>query len=370
MILLEWSATLTTIGEKKILKLEKKELLKNGDVLNTLSNSLAVIEWGDKSITRLGANSKVVIKENFISEDLSKINISFELLKWKTWSNVISIFSWESYFRQEIKGTTAAVRGTVFEANYDDEYMIVHKHALELTNNNGKVAEIYPGQIFSLKTFSLEDLKEFIDKNFQKINEKLDAEYIKKLREEFIASFYETNPFNVIKKFSQEQKILNILSQENPKEQFELYIKNLPEEKKAQMLATLNTFAQSINFENGEDSFLYRFKLNTRENLFENSQNEGLKWTLVRHSLYDLNDLLTLKKFDKESFGHIIGFLNQHKDYVEEWWSYAKILWDIFLFNGKDINLETLKSKISSLHQEGQSIIHSGLDKILDFYTK
>jgi hypothetical protein len=46
-----------------------------------LSNSLAVIEWGDKSITRLGENSRIVVKENFVSDDLSKINISFELLK-------------------------------------------------------------------------------------------------------------------------------------------------------------------------------------------------------------------------------------------------------------------------------------------------
>jgi len=61
--------------------LNVKEKISNGNVINTLNNSLALIEWGDKSITRLGSNSKVMVKENFVADDLSKINISFELLK-------------------------------------------------------------------------------------------------------------------------------------------------------------------------------------------------------------------------------------------------------------------------------------------------
>jgi hypothetical protein len=40
-----------------------------------------LIEWGDKSITRLAGNSKVVIQKNSVASDLSEVQISFELLK-------------------------------------------------------------------------------------------------------------------------------------------------------------------------------------------------------------------------------------------------------------------------------------------------
>lgn len=79
--LLEGNATVLSTGEKIVLKNDTKQKLFPGDVLQTLPKSLVVIEWGDKSITRLGESSKILIKENFVSEDLAKIRVSFELLK-------------------------------------------------------------------------------------------------------------------------------------------------------------------------------------------------------------------------------------------------------------------------------------------------
>lgn len=370
IMLLEWYGTLTSWWEKKVLKINSKEKIINGDVINTLSNSLAVIEWGDKSITRLGENSRIVVKENFVSDDLSKINISFELLKWKTWSNVISIFSGDSYFKQEIKWVSAAVRGTVFEANYDSEYMLVHKHALKLTNNKWETQEIYPGQVFSLKTFSIDEIKKVIDETFQKVNEKLDAEYIKKLRESFLSSFQESNPLNLVQKFSSENKALQILLEQNPKQNFEEFIWNLDDEKKQKVLWYLNTLWQSVNFENGEDSFLYNLKLNTRENLVENSQNEQYKETLVRYTLYDLADLVNVENFNTWVLAHTIEFLNTNNQYVTQEKNYSKTFSEILLLNGENINLETLKQKISNLDKVWQDIINSGLNKALDLINK
>lgn len=370
VMLLEGSATLATSGEKKILQLNKKEKITNGDVVNTLSKSLAVIEWGDKSITRLWENTRVVIKENFVSDDLSKMNISFELLKWKTWSNVISIFSWDSYFKQEIKWVSAAVRGTVFEANYDNEYMLVHKHALKLTNQQWETKEIYPWQAFSLKTFSIEDLKQVIDETFQQINEQLDDEYLKKLRENILLSLKESSPLNIIEKLSSENKALRILLDENPKQNFEDFLWDLTPEKKQKVLSYLNTIGQSINFENGEDPLLYNLKLNTRETLVENSTDDQYKETLVRYTMYDLADLVNFEDFNKDIFSSTLGFLNANKAYVNEESSYTKAISDILLLNGENINLDSLKEKISNLDSLWQDVIHSSLDKALDFLNK
>lgn len=369
-MLLEWYGTLSTWGEKKVLKLNIKEKLLSWDVINTLSNSLAVIEWWDKSITRLWENSRIVIKENFVSDDLSQMKISFELLKGKTWSNVISIFSWESYFKQEIKWVSAAVRWTVFEANYDKEYMIVHKHALQLTSDTWETKEIFPGQAFSIKTFSIEDLKQMIDDTFQKINKQLDDEYIKQLRENFLTSLKETNPLNLIETLSTENKALRILLDENPKQNFEEFLGKLDDEKKQKVLWYLNTLWQSINFENGENSELYNLKLNTRENLVENSSDEGYKKTLVRYTMYDLADLVHFENFNKDIFAHTVDFLNTNKIYVNEESSYTKAISDILLLNGESINLENLKQKISNLDKLGQDIINSWLNKTLDFLNK
>lgn len=370
VMLLEGSATLAASWEKKILQLNKKEKITNGDVVNTLGKSLAVIEWGDKSITRLWENTRVVIKENFVSDDLSKMNISFELLKWKTWSNVISIFSWDSYFKQEIKWVSAAVRGTVFEANYDKEYMLVHKHALKLTNNEWETKEIYPWQAFSLKSFSIEDLKQIIDDAFQQINEQLDEEYLQELRENILLSLKESSPLNIIEKLSSENKALRILLDENPKQNFEDFLWSLDPEKKKKVLSYLNTIGQSINFENGEDPLLYNLKLNTRETLVENSSDEQYKETLVRYTMYDLADLVNFENFNKDMFSSTLGFLNANKAYVNEESSYTKAISDILLLNGENINLDTLKEKVSNLDSLWQDVIHSSLDKALDFLNK
>ena len=73
-----------------------------------------------------------------MSDDLLKINISFKLEKWKTWSNVVSFIWKESYFNQEFADTTAAVRWTIYEVNLDKDYLYVDSHEVKLTNNSWK----------------------------------------------------------------------------------------------------------------------------------------------------------------------------------------------------------------------------------------
>lgn len=372
VMLVEWSWLLTTSGKKEVLKLNSKIKISDGDVIHTLSKSLVIIEWGDKSITRLWENSKIIVKENFISEDLSKINISFELLKWKTWSNVVSIFARDSYFKQDIKWVSAAVRWTVFEANYDNDYMVVHKHAVSLTNSSGETKEIYPWDVFSLKTFSIEQIKVVIDEAFQKLNNQLDDEYIKSLRQNFLNSLNDSNPLNLVSRFSDENKVLTLLSKENSKQEFEKYLSNIDEEKKQKILNYVNTLSQSVNFENWEDWFLYNLKLNTRENLIENTENEDYKKTLIRYSVYDLSDMLTLWNLKQDLFDNTLNLISPYKDYIQPQSGIlggkSDLLKEVLLLNPENVNIENLKSKISNLDKTSQEILNNWLNKLLDLY--
>lgn len=76
-------------------------MLTSGDSIRTIGKeSLAVIEWGDGSITRLGGNTKISVGNNEVSRDYTKIDISFDLIAGKTWSNVVSFISGDSAFTQ------------------------------------------------------------------------------------------------------------------------------------------------------------------------------------------------------------------------------------------------------------------------------
>ncbi|MBW7954377.1 FecR domain-containing protein [Candidatus Gracilibacteria bacterium] len=365
VLLLEGKGELISSGDTNILKLEKKQKISSGDVVNTFGNSLAVIEWGDKSITRLGENTKVLIKENFTSDDLSKINISFELLKGKTWSNVISIFSGESYFKQEIKGVSAAVRGTVFEASYENDYIISHKHTVKVSNKDGKSIDVIEGKELNIKTFSLEDILNKINSSFQELNEKLDKEYIKQLREKFISSLNDTNPLNLVKNFTLKSETLNILKETNPKNEFEKFFKNLSDEKKQKVISYLNTLNQNINFENGENTDLYNLKLNTRENLINNTTDEEQKETLLNYLLFDLKNL---KDNNKSLYEKTTNFIYRYKDLLSlPAENKEKFLKDILLLNGEDINLENMQQVVRSLDSLGQEKVNGLLDNALNF---
>lgn len=375
--LIKWAWTISSSWEKKILKIEEKNQIISWDVINILWNSLAVIEWWDKSVTRLWANSKIIVKENFANEDLSKINISFELLKWQTWSNVISIMSGESYFKQEINWTIAAVRWTVFEANYDSDYLIVHDHEVELTNKAWEKKNLYVWEVFSIKNFSLQNIKILVDDAFTKLNQKMDEDYFKNLRESFLSTMKTTNPLNLVSKFAPENKVYDMLISWSPKENIQEYIANLPQDKKQKVVDKLLELNQVLNFENGENSDLYNVKLNTRGVILENSQDSNIKETLVKYSMYDLSNFFSLWKFNEDVFKNTVWFLYNNKEYMDLQKENLKVLWEnseifkqIFSLNKEDFSVENLKTTLLNIDASGKEILNKWLNKILDIYKK
>jgi hypothetical protein len=149
--LLQWQGKIESQGKMSLLKVQEKVPVIQGDTITTIwEESLAIIEWGDKSITRMWGNSKVEIRENFVGKDLGDIHISFELLKGKTWSNVVTIMWENSYFKQEIKDNVAAVRGTVYEADYEKDFIFVHNHEVSITGKDWAQIKITSGQATNL----------------------------------------------------------------------------------------------------------------------------------------------------------------------------------------------------------------------------
>ncbi|MDD5769830.1 MAG: FecR domain-containing protein [Candidatus Gracilibacteria bacterium] len=357
------------LNNKKILKLDFKEKIFNGDIINILDNSFAVIEWGDKSITRLGSNTKIEIKDNFISQDLSKINISFNLLKGKTWSNIVSMLVGDSSFKEEINGVSAAVRGTVFEANYEEQYVIVHNHEVELTNSSGNILELYTGQTFSIKDFSIDKIKVKIDEAFTKLNQNLDKEYLNKLKQELLNSIKNGEYFKSI--FGNDNKLIDIITS-GDKQELEKYISGLSIDKKQELIDKLKTFNQSLNFVNGEDSYLYKLKLKARSSLLNNVNNEQYKQTLLKYSIYDLNDIFSLKNFNLDNFKDSLNLIKENKDYINTFKDKIlknesiKNLLDKLLLLNNNFSTTSLNKIINGINSEGQNIINNGLNKILD----
>ena len=273
-VLVEWEWLLN----EKLLKLNEKKELKIWDYVKTIwDNSLIVIEWWDWSLTRIGWNSRIRIDELFVDSDLLNINLSFELLSWKSWSNVIN-FMWEwSYFKESFRDIEAWVRWTIFNVDLDKEYVSVTKHKLSLIKNiDQEVFEISEENPFSLKTFSFISLKEFIknikDKSFEELNKKFDNEYINALTD----------------KLEKKLEYFDSLS--------EINIDELTKDKKEVLYNELLMKYQQLNFINPDNFELFSKKLEYKKVLIELAW-ENDKKSLIENTLYDFKETINSKNY-------------------------------------------------------------------------
>lgn len=111
-----------------------------------------------------------------------------------------------------------------------------HNHIVEVQNKNGEKKQVLPGEQLSLKNFVLQELSQKIQTEFQKLNQKLDAEYIKHLRESFLEEFSLNNPLNLIARFQLQHKIVSFLSGGADTQAFTSYLESVSPEKKQKIL--------------------------------------------------------------------------------------------------------------------------------------
>lgn len=309
-----WTLRNPELYEKpQYLKKTIKTKIHPWDTISILSNSLAVIEWWDKSITRLWEKTTIKIDDVFINKDMSKINISFNTLRWKTWSNVVTIMWEDSYFEQNVEWLVAAVRWTVYEVDADNQYIRTLEHEVNVTDENGNNYTIKKWDMFSILRLKIEDLTKLIDSTWEKMNEEMDMKYLQLLRESF-AKELENISFSK-SLLSEDSKILYMIKKWKNIEDINSEISKLSEDTQKQILNKIETFNQSLNFENWEDSALYKIKLITRQLIIDNSEDTQTKETMIKYSLYDLEELIQ-SKINKDLIQDSIEFIEENKKHI------------------------------------------------------
>ena len=299
--LISWSATLN----EKSIEINKKEKLSIEDVVTTTSqDSLAIIEWWDWSITRLWPNTSVKIWELYVADNKDKINISFELIEWKTWSNVISFIPDNSYFRQLFWDYEAAVRGTIFNIDLEKDYIYVIENKIDLSKTTWENVTIEELKPFRISSFSFIPLEEFIksvrDWIFDASNRLMDTERYLELQNHLIWKIQNFTDYSTIQ------------------------VEQITDYNKNEVYQNLLSMYQEFNFLNPDSGELYDEKINIKEKLIEIAPPAD-KELLLESLTLDFNEIL---KFE---------------DYVT-----LNRLVDIFKANATDVWL-TLKDKISEL---------------------
>ncbi len=381
--LVEWKWTLNEV----LLSLGSREALESWDKVRTIwENSLAVIEWWDGSITRLAWDSKISIWEANVSKDYTKINISFDLISWKSWSNVVSFLWKDSYFKQSFDNVEAWVRWTIFDVDLDNQYIHVVDHQVTLTEQDGTETIISEDEPFSLETFSFISFTEFVqsvrDTAWQDINKSFDQQFIIGLKDALEDNFKQNNPFTVfLEIFSKKYKILSELENGWSYEKIEKWSSSFSNEKKPELYEEVLSDYQSINFVDTDDTELYNKKTLYKRTMLLLSQDTEEKEMLMRSTLLDLEELVKSKNFD--NIWDTLSIITEHKDILKNIdikeiistediipESLKNLLWDNFddIKSLLNINIKAtdLTPDIWSLKEKAEEKIADGLDGILN----
>lgn len=311
--LIEWSASL---NENEIFIWDKVQLSVWDLVKTTKEESLAIIEWWDWSITRLWWNTSVKINELYVSDLKDNINISFNLLSWKTWSNVFSFLPWDSYFRQSFMDYEAAVRWTVFNVDLENDYLYVVSHKIFLTSTDWNKVEISEQEPFKLSSFEFIRLEEFIrqfkDTIFEDLNRKLDNDLFIYFRNDILSKIDNIKKLDLI-----DLETLNI------KEKNELY------------LEVLSTY-QDLNFIDSTNEDLFALKISIKEKLLELAP-ESEKENILNSFVFDFKD--SIKNDSYESLNNILNIFSNNTQYI--WFSD-----DIYIYLDK-ININNINEALA-----------------------
>ncbi len=377
--------------QKKILNVSsQKQILTSWNIVWTIwKDSLWVIEWWDNSITRIWWNSKLEIKEAQIKNDLSVMKIRFRLLEWKSWSNVVSMFSSDSYFNEEFDEIIAWVRGTVFEVNLDNNYVYVKNHEVLLENTKNNTSNILKqGEFFSLDFFKKIDEK-LKDALWQELNENIDKNYLINLRNktnDFIGA--KVKNFNLNNYFDDKYKVLYELSKSGvDTEKIKDIISKMSDEDKNKLYYMLMFDYQRLNIVSANDN-LFEKKMLYRDILMLLASDEEKK-TILKYSFYDLNDALSQSW---SNLSLLTGFISQNKDLISKLWidtdnvdfsslsqdKLKEIMWKNFndiknIFKIEEIsnlNKWNIKDSINNINNEAHNKVNQTLNDIYNFIKK
>ncbi len=342
------------------IKVKERHVVNEWDSIRIIwENSYWIIEWWDWSITRLWWNTKIIIKESNISKWKTEINISFDLISWKTWSNVISLMWKDSYFKESFKWIEAWVRGTIFNVDLDKEYINVISHEVTLVDQNGKKYLLEKDKPFSLISFSFIDIKEFIenikDKTWEDLNKKFDKEYIKWLTDNLNKQISKNNPILVILEiFSTKYRILYELKNGQDYDKIKELAKNLDSEDKEWLYQKVFSYYQNINFVNSDSDNLYKLKILYKKVLLLLTDDSREKDIIIKSSVYDLKNLVW--KDNNKLLKDTLSILKENKE----------------IFSNLDLweSLNKIKSWLLDIDSNLKQEIWNNLDSIYKLFDK
>lgn len=379
----------------KSLEVDIKEKLSVWDTIETIwKDSLSVIEWWDWSITRLWWDTKLIIKEENILSDLTEINISVELLSWKIWSNVVS-FLWEkSYFKQYFNDIEAWVRWTTFSVDLENNYVYSLDHDVTLITKENETFTVHWWEAFSLKNFSLIDIKEFfskvIDKSFEELNNKLDLEYISVLKANLNEKIEKNNPFSYIlwlfskkhkalyeiRKYEDFVKTRKLLASLNTEDKIYIYNKTYYEYQKLNFVWNNDTgfFARKIFYKR---VLLFLAKEKDKELLVENtfndfkdsvsSGNENWIWSILE-ILNENKDILNKLDIDFESYFSSLKIPDWLKESFNKNLDQLKnIFWNNII--NSDFSFDSLKNNLNNIKDNAEDKITDWLNILKNKFT-
>lgn len=291
----------TALLNEKPLEKNKKEKLKIDDIVTTTSKeALAVIEWWDWSVTRLWGDTSIKINNLYVSTNKDKLNISFELFKWKTWSNVISFIPEDSFFTQRFMDVEAAVRWTIFNVDLENEYLYVIEDQVDLYKQDWGIIQVWESEPLDLRTFTFIKFEEFLtnfrDVTFENINRMLDSQLFQKLKQELEKDM---------------DKLIQVTYTE---------IDNLTDLEKNEVYNNLLSIYQELNFVGTADEIMYNIKIWIKEKLYQLAPEEDKK-LLLNSFVDDFNDSVNnISDKSYESFWKIIKII---------WWDLDQLEADI-----------------------------------------
>ena len=305
-ILKSWIANITR--NENIINLTENIsfILNNWDTITTSwKESLLIIQWWDWSVTRLWGDSSIIINETIINKDLSNIKISFELLAWKTWSNVTSFFWEESYFHQTFQDNEAAVRWTIFNVDLVSELLYVSSHSVSLTTSSWDNIIINENKPFSLIDFDFISLIDFIknykDEQWKKVNSELDKIYFEKLKNIINENLKITWEFLQLENIS--NKVNNIKN-----------IDLLDNIEKNEIYNDLLWEYQKIHFANADTPDLLTLKLEIKEAMLNFASKDNQEHLIVS-TIYDIKEVK--KTNNPFQFQTIINIFSENKETLD-----------------------------------------------------
>ncbi len=384
------------------LELDIAQIAQPGDVIRTIGKeSLALIEWGDGSMTRLAGNTRVSITRNDVSPDQTLIDISFELFSGKTWSQVVSFISEDSSFTQQFEWVEAWVRGTVFDVDLTEWIVYVSDHQIDLINQDGDLYTLDEKSPLKYNDFSLISLEQFLseirDTSWSSLNQELDINQLGNLKTQIEDQLTISSPFSFLRRiFDKNYSFLYDLERGASFEELRKLLDTLWDKNKMKLRTEILSRYQKLNIVSAEDPDQYADKI-LHKRLLVLLSTETDQERLLETSLYDFKDILksqnipgfdeTLKLLnenanilEKLDTRNILGNINLIPDDLEQilsdefQWISDFFEWGlpdtsgISVENGKEL-LDSATDSFRDAKSGAEEVIENGLDTLFEWFT-